>query len=267
MWFCLRYSVDKSRRGERSFGFVVTTTYQKKLMNECLVTHGSCPNQLYDHNGPPSNAFLPTFYVKQLEVAFSFQTWTKSKLNKVRTGLLSMDKPIFSTDKKTTQIPQCPLLPSSVSQLLLHFSSPGALLPLLAKTHLQSLFNAMISGLFQLGSSYEWVVTKKLGRSSEADLIAYAEKESDPLVVETTSLHRSSSESGLGELNKIETLKKTGIKRRNRLYRKELALALILLTASLRSLLSAQGIHFYFLLFQGFSFLGVGLDLIGEQVS
>ncbi|KAJ6680771.1 hypothetical protein OIU79_020295 [Salix purpurea] len=127
-------------------------------------------------------------------------------------------------------------------------------------------FNAMISGLFQLGSSYEWVVTKKLGRSSEADLVAYAEKESDRLVVETTSLHRSSSESGLGELNKIETLKKTGKKRRNRLYRKELALALILLTASLRSLLSAQGIHFYFLLFQGISFLGVGLDLIGRTV-
>ncbi|KAG6748916.1 hypothetical protein POTOM_048854 [Populus tomentosa] len=32
-------------------------------------------------------------------------------------------------------------------------------------------------------------------------------------------------------------------------------------------LLSAQGIHFYFLLFQGISFLVVGLDLIGEQVS
>uniref|UniRef100_A0A6N2LDD7 Uncharacterized protein n=1 Tax=Salix viminalis TaxID=40686 RepID=A0A6N2LDD7_SALVM len=40
---------------------------------------------------------------------------------------------------------------------------------------------------------------------------------------------------------------------------------MILLTAALRSLLSAQGIHFYFLLFQGISFLVVGLDLIGEQ--
>lgn len=127
-------------------------------------------------------------------------------------------------------------------------------------------FNAMISGLFQLGSSYEWVVTKKLGRSSEADLVAFAERESDPLV-ETTNLHRSCSESGLDVLNKIETTKKTGKKKRNSLYRKELALALILLTASVRSLLSAQGIHFYFLLFQGISFLVVGLDLIGEQVS
>ncbi|XP_065873963.1 probable xyloglucan glycosyltransferase 6 [Euphorbia lathyris] len=127
-------------------------------------------------------------------------------------------------------------------------------------------FNATISGLFKFGSSYEWIVTKKLGRSSEADLVAYGEKESDPLV-DTSGLQRSSSESGLNELNKLESTKKTAKKRKNRLYRKELLLALILLTASLRSLLSAQGIHFYFLLFQGISFLVVGLDLIGEQIS
>ncbi|XP_022727572.1 probable xyloglucan glycosyltransferase 6 isoform X2 [Durio zibethinus] len=126
-------------------------------------------------------------------------------------------------------------------------------------------FNAMISGLFRFGSSYEWVVTKKLGRSSETDLVAY-EKESDTLV-EATSLLRSSSDSGLEELSKLEVTKKNVKTRRNRVYRKELALAFILLTASVRSLLSAQGIHFYFLLFQGISFLVVGLDLIGEQVS
>ncbi|KAH7517614.1 hypothetical protein FEM48_Zijuj09G0083500 [Ziziphus jujuba var. spinosa] len=126
-------------------------------------------------------------------------------------------------------------------------------------------FNAMISGLFRLGSSYEWIVTKKLGRSSETDLVAF-ERESAPLM-ETTSLHRSSSESGLEELSKIEISKKVGKLKRNRLYRKELTLAFILLTASVRSLLSAQGIHFYFLLFQGITFLVVGLDLIGEQVS
>ncbi|KAL2486313.1 putative xyloglucan glycosyltransferase 6 [Abeliophyllum distichum] len=127
-------------------------------------------------------------------------------------------------------------------------------------------FNAMVSGLFQLGSSYEWIVTKKLGRSSEADLVAMVENESAPLL-ENGGIQRSSSESGLAELNKLEMTKKTGRKRRNRLYRKELALAFILLTASVRSLLSAQGIHFYFLLFQGITFLVVGLDLIGEQVS
>ncbi|KAM7263977.1 hypothetical protein ACFE04_001660 [Oxalis oulophora] len=126
-------------------------------------------------------------------------------------------------------------------------------------------FNAMISGLFRLGSSYEWIVTKKLGRSSENDLVAFAEKESAPLLTRTASLQRSSSESVLDDLNKIETAKKIGKTTRNRLYRKELALAFILLTAAVRSLLSAQGIHFYFLLFQGVTFLVVGLDLIGEQ--
>ncbi|XP_059626249.1 probable xyloglucan glycosyltransferase 6 [Cornus florida] len=126
-------------------------------------------------------------------------------------------------------------------------------------------FHAMISGLFRLKSSYEWIVTKKLGRSSEADLVAFVENESQP--AQGTSLHRSSSESGLAELNRLELTKTSGKTKRNRLYRKELALAFILLTASVRSLLSAQGIHFYFLLFQGITFLVVGLDLIGEQVS
>jgi xyloglucan glycosyltransferase 4 len=126
-------------------------------------------------------------------------------------------------------------------------------------------FNAMISGLFRFGSSYEWVVTKKLGRSSETDLVAY-EKESEPLM-RSNSLHRSSSDSGIEELSKLELSKIAPKTKKNRLYRKELALAFILLTASVRSLLSAQGIHFYFLLFQGVSFLVVGLDLIGEQVS
>ena len=125
-------------------------------------------------------------------------------------------------------------------------------------------FNAMISGLFQLGSAYEWVVTKKSGRSSEGDLISLIEKEEKPL--------RFNSEPDLNEMREeIEKeikLEQIASKKRkhNRIYTKELALAFLLLTASARSLLSAQGIHFYFLLFQGVSFLLVGLDLIGEQV-
>ncbi|GLJ26807.1 hypothetical protein SUGI_0523020 [Cryptomeria japonica] len=127
-------------------------------------------------------------------------------------------------------------------------------------------FNAMISGLFQLGSAYEWVVTKKLGRSSEADLVAFMEKESRPQL-ERPRHQRGVSESGLDVLNKLnEQQQKQPLKKKaNRLYRKELALAFLLLTAAARSLLSAQGIHFYFLLFQGVSFLLVGFDLIGEQ--
>ncbi|XWS30329.1 hypothetical protein CRYUN_Cryun24cG0107900 [Craigia yunnanensis] len=126
-------------------------------------------------------------------------------------------------------------------------------------------FNAMISGLFQLGSAYEWVVTKKTGRSSESDLLALAEKESKSSNEE--KILRRHSESGLEMLNKLKQQEVTPVKKRNRLYRKELALAFLLLTAAARSLLSAHGIHFYFLLFQGLTFLVVGLDLIGEQIN
>ncbi|KAG2618192.1 probable xyloglucan glycosyltransferase 7 [Panicum virgatum] len=120
-------------------------------------------------------------------------------------------------------------------------------------------FGAMISGLFQLGSAYEWVVTKKSGRSSEGDLVALVEKHSKQ--------QRVGSAPNLDALTKEESNpKKDAKKKHNRIYRKELALSFLLLTAAARSLLSAQGIHFYFLLFQGVSFLVVGLDLIGEQV-
>ncbi|XP_006342672.1 probable xyloglucan glycosyltransferase 12, partial [Solanum tuberosum] len=122
-------------------------------------------------------------------------------------------------------------------------------------------FNAMISGLFQLGSSYEWIVTKKSGRSSENDLSL--------LVDEKPKHQRGTSEPNLGDLKEEfnkKARKSSRKKKHNRIYTKELALAFLLLTAAVRSLLSAQGIHFYFLLFQGISFLLVGLDLIGEQV-
>ncbi|KAK1395963.1 putative xyloglucan glycosyltransferase 12 [Heracleum sosnowskyi] len=97
-------------------------------------------------------------------------------------------------------------------------------------------FNAMISGLFQLGSAYEWVVTKKSGRSSEGDLISLIEKEPEQKPLRGNSLP------GLDEMREeIEKEMKEQIG-------------------------SKKGIHFYFLLFQGVSFLLVGLDLIGEQV-
>ncbi|XP_024178256.1 xyloglucan glycosyltransferase 4 isoform X3 [Rosa chinensis] len=127
-------------------------------------------------------------------------------------------------------------------------------------------FNAMVSGLFQLGSSYEWVVTKKTGRSSESDLLAFAERESS----NDEKILRRNSESGLESLCKLkeqEVAAPPKKKKKNGIYRKELALAFLLLTASARSFLSEHGVHFYFLLFQGLSFLVVGLDLIGEQIS
>ncbi|KAJ1423486.1 Nucleotide-diphospho-sugar transferase [Sesbania bispinosa] len=122
-------------------------------------------------------------------------------------------------------------------------------------------FNAMISGLFQLGSAYEWVVTKKSGRSSEGDLVSLIEKPKHQRGSSAPDLEEMKEEI-LKQQEKVSKKKK----KHNRIYMKELALAFLLLTASARSLLSAQGIHFYFLLFQGISFLLVGLDLIGEQV-
>ncbi|KAE9590413.1 putative glycosyltransferase [Lupinus albus] len=124
-------------------------------------------------------------------------------------------------------------------------------------------FNAMVSGLFQLGSAYEWVVTKKTGRSSESDLLALVERESKSS--NEDKILRRRSESGLELLGKLKEAEKYQKKKRNKLYRKELALAFLLLTASARSFLSEHGLHFYFLLFQGLSFLVMGLDLIGEQ--
>jgi cellulose synthase/poly-beta-1,6-N-acetylglucosamine synthase-like glycosyltransferase len=63
-------------------------------------------------------------------------------------------------------------------------------------------FNAMVSGLFQLGSAYEWVVTKKTGRSSESDLLAFAERESKGASEE--KILRRHSESGLEMLSKLK---------------------------------------------------------------
>lgn len=130
-------------------------------------------------------------------------------------------------------------------------------------------FNAMISGLFQMSSAYEWVVTKKSGRASETDLASLVEKETPQ--PPSIRHNRGTSESGLDVLARLQEQQPVApvvVKKKvNRLYRKELALSFLLLTAAARSLLSAQGVHFYFLLFQGVSFLVVGLDLIGEQVS
>lgn len=133
-------------------------------------------------------------------------------------------------------------------------------------------FNAMISGLFQLRSSHEWVVTKKSGvkalegletSTSEAELLNQVQGVTAAPVV----LGRGASESGIDALKQKQAESapaEAAPKKKSRLYRKELSLAFLLLTASARSLLSAQGIHFYFLLFQGIAFLVVGLDLIGE---
>jgi hypothetical protein len=121
-------------------------------------------------------------------------------------------------------------------------------------------FNAMVSGLFQLGRA-EWVVTKKSGRSSDGDLAVMAPKDHRKQQQSSTSPVAAGAKKQSAAVP-VERKKE----KYNRIYKKELALSLLLLTAAARSLLSKQGMHFYFLLFQGVSFLMVGLDLIGEDV-
>lgn len=112
-------------------------------------------------------------------------------------------------------------------------------------------FNAMISGSFQLGSSYEWIVTKKADRASEPGLLAMEERETKAM--NQPQLFRGASNSGLSELTKLkehqESTPKPDKKKTNKIYKKELTLAFFLLTAALSSLLSAQGVHVFIYLF------------------
>ncbi|KAI9120968.1 hypothetical protein K1719_008001 [Acacia pycnantha] len=96
-------------------------------------------------------------------------------------------------------------------------------------------------------------------------LIALAERESK--CSNEDNIFRRPSESGLEILSQLKEEEVPPRKKRNRIHRKELALAFMLLAASASSLMSQHGVHFYFLMFQRLSFLAVGLDLIGEQVS
>lgn len=116
-------------------------------------------------------------------------------------------------------------------------------------------FNAMLTGLLQMGSSYEWVITKKAGRSSEAHTLAAAAA--------------AASKINELELNKLKKYDEEGkprvqVKKADKMYEKELAFALLFLTAAGRCLLSGGGIHFCVLIVQGVSFLLVSLGQIGE---
>lgn len=124
-------------------------------------------------------------------------------------------------------------------------------------------FSAMLSGLLQLGGSDEWIVTKKAGRTSESKLLAAAEREYKEL--SDRKVHGAAFDSELDAMNKV---KDPEIKEENSngIYKEELVLAVLLLAAAVRGLLSRQWIHFSVLLFQGVSFLVVGLGLIGKDM-
>lgn len=109
-------------------------------------------------------------------------------------------------------------------------------------------FGAVVSGLFQLGNSYEWVVTKKAGRSIEHELQPAEEREPQ----------------AAGKA-KVINQKEDSKKKENKIYKKELGMALVLLVAAARSLLSGRRVHFCVLMFQGMAFLVVGLGLMESR--
>ncbi|XP_039170859.1 probable xyloglucan glycosyltransferase 5 isoform X2 [Eucalyptus grandis] len=117
-------------------------------------------------------------------------------------------------------------------------------------------FSAAISGLLQLSSSREWIVTKKTGRLADcAEMNKTGETCKGASDEELTKLNKRKE----GPVELAKTRKKT-----SKIYKKELAVAFLLLTAAVRSLQLARKLHFCFLLLQGITFLIVGLGLIGE---
>ncbi|KAK4764963.1 hypothetical protein SAY86_026053 [Trapa natans] len=104
-------------------------------------------------------------------------------------------------------------------------------------------FGAVVSGLFQLGNSYEWVVTKKAGRWVENEPRAAEEGE---------------QKAGAKRRAKVIDQEEPKNKAR-KIYKKELGMALVIVVAAIRSLLSGRRVHCCVLMFQGMAFLFVGL--------
>ena len=118
---------------------------------------------------------------------------------------------------------------------------------------------------FQFGSSYEWVVTKKVGRSSQSDLLAAAETEAKSIPQPTIFWAASDGEL-VAESNQLKEQKETApapVKNANMIY-KRAEFDFSFAHSFCQKCVIGRGIHFYFLLFRGVTFFLVGLDLIGE---
>lgn len=146
------------------------------------------------------------------------------------------------------------------------FSAPRSL-PFILAHHLfentMSLtkFTAMFSGLLQLGSSNEWVVTKKTGRPVQQNILAAIKIESKSQT--SPDIRRRASDTKLVEKSKLKEPEVTIVpaKKANIIYKEELAIAFLLFIAAAQSLLSSKMIHFCVLLLQGMTFLIVGFSL------
>ncbi|KAL0916688.1 hypothetical protein M5K25_014217 [Dendrobium thyrsiflorum] len=154
-----------------------------------------------------------------------------------------------------------------IMSLFNSFLAPGTfpfILPhlLFENTMSMTKFSAMFSGLLQLGSSHEWVVTKKAGRPLKPEMLEAIEI--DTKSHSSPDVRRRALDGKLVEKSKSKEKKEVSsvpVKKGKQIYKEELAVALFLLIAAGRSLLAAKPIHFYLLLFQGMMFLIVGFGL------
>ncbi|GJV05815.1 hypothetical protein Tco_1343471 [Tanacetum coccineum] len=106
------------------------------------------------------------------------------------------------------------------------------------------------------------IIKSKHVEERKDDIPLFSSKKTNATLLFLHSLlHRSPNDN---KRMKVEEMKSYRKKKHNRVYTKELILAFLRLTAAARSLLTAQGTDFYFLLLQGIAFFLVGLDLIGE---
>ena len=96
-----------------------------------------------------------------------------------------------------------------------------------------TMFNPMVSGLIQLGSAYEWVVTKNVGRALETDLMDIAEEAEHHQCVSVADIDAKKSEQNNGSVHARK-------RKMNRIYSKQLAIAYVLLITRRQELLVTQ---------------------------
>ncbi|KAI3442544.1 Glyco_trans_2-like domain-containing protein [Psidium guajava] len=242
-----------------------------KVLNELPNSYEAYRKQQHRWHSGPCNLFrlcLPSIVTSQ--IAF----WKKANLIFLFFLLRKLIIPFYSLTFLCVILPLATFIPEAdlpawviyywplVMLILNVFLDPRStpfVVPYILFENTMSLtkFSAATSGLLQLHSSREWIVTKKTGRSADsADMN------------ETGKACKGASGEELAKLNKRKECRPELAKNRkktSKIYKKELAVAFLLLTAAIQSLRLARKLHFCFLLLQGIAFLVVGLGLVGEQ--
>ncbi|KAF8025294.1 hypothetical protein BT93_F2206 [Corymbia citriodora subsp. variegata] len=222
------------------------------------------------HSGP-CNLFrlcLPSIITSQINF------WKKANLIFLFFLLRKLIVPFYSLTFLCVILPMATFIPEAdlpvwviyywpltmlILNILLDPRSTPFVVPYILFENTMSLskFSAAMSGLLQMSSSREWIVTKKTGRFADS--------------AEMNKTGKTCKGASDEEFTKLNNQKECPVelartrKKTSKIYKKELAVAFLLLTAAVRSLLLARKLHFCFLFLQGIAFLIVGLGLIGEK--